>query len=344
MYDTRYDPRTDREYLVDDAEQERATQPRTEQAFQCSQCDETLTMDVALNHFAYKHPNIIFRPEQSRTIPDTPYANAVLGYSASQRCNVANPGGLPCSRRKGHEGAHDEKSYGPPHTEQPASAAGSECGFDEAWIGKCKQIGNPRCPKHEGRACTSCGADATRNCPETGQFVCGADLCDECEHAMFPDGTNGGIGFNAQSLPEGMKSHCRKAEQKFQPWYMRGEKQSPAPAAQETGEWRVAHDGPSRPMIETPDGRLLSLSQFQHGRWESYDQEEQDCAQIIRDHNEHQSLSAERERLQAALQRIADYPSGYKFSGPVSDGNPVGRDREQMIHIARAALNGQGKE
>lgn len=47
-------------------------------------------------------------------MPDTdPLTSAVLGYSASQRCNVANPGGQPCSRRKGHAGSHDLQSYGP---------------------------------------------------------------------------------------------------------------------------------------------------------------------------------------------------------------------------------------
>jgi hypothetical protein len=31
-----------------------------------------------------------------------------------------------------------------------------------------------------------------------------------------------GIGFNAQPPPSGMKTHCRKSEQKFTPWYARG--------------------------------------------------------------------------------------------------------------------------
>ena len=48
-------------------------------------------------------------------------------------------------------------------------------------------------------------------------------------------------------------------------------------------EWRVVHDGPSRPMIEA-DGRLLSLSQFEDGRWVSYEREESDMAQIVTDH------------------------------------------------------------
>ena len=70
--------------------------------------------------------------------------------------------------------------------------------------------------------CVSCGEPATHDCHQTGQFVCGAPLCDKCEHALFPDGTNGGIGFDAQPLPEGMTNrHCRKDAQQHTPWYAR---------------------------------------------------------------------------------------------------------------------------
>lgn len=93
------------------------------------------------------------------------------------------------------------------------------CNFDIAWVGKCRE--SVPCVKHAGRKCSSCHAAATRECGETGQFVCGADLCDDCEHAIFPDGTNGGIGFNAQVLPTGTRRHCKKTEQRHQPWYAR---------------------------------------------------------------------------------------------------------------------------
>lgn len=43
----------------------------------------------------------------------------------------------------------------------------------------------------------------------------------------------------------------------------------------------VVHDGPSRPMIQTPKGRLLSISEFRDGRWGSYDDEEKDCNTIV---------------------------------------------------------------
>jgi hypothetical protein len=57
------------------------------------------------------------------------------------------------------------------------------------------------------------------------------------------------------------------------------------PAPDAGGGWRVVYDGPSRPMIETPDGRLLSLSQFERGRWISYEQEDVDITQIVAEHN-----------------------------------------------------------
>jgi hypothetical protein len=98
-----------------------------------------------------------------------------------------------------------------------AFAARDWCGFLEAWIGRCR---NPKpCAKHANEKCASCGSPATGNCSQTGQFVCGAPLCGECEHAIFPSGDNGGVGFNQSPLPEGMKRHCKKSEQKHKPWY-----------------------------------------------------------------------------------------------------------------------------
>jgi len=99
----------------------------------------------------------------------------------------------------------------------------AKCKWTKAWVGRCNQPtvdGSEFCAEHQ-KACSSCGAPATHDCDETGQFVCGAPICGECEHTTAPDGTNGGVGFNRQKLPEGMKSHCKKTEQRFQPWYAR---------------------------------------------------------------------------------------------------------------------------
>lgn len=96
-----------------------------------------------------------------------------------------------------------------------------QCGFGIAWVGPCDN--EKPCEKHRDLKCDSCGQPATHQCDQTGQFVCGVNLCDWCEHLIFPDGTNGGVGFNAQQLPLGFeKRHVRKCDQKFKVWYLRG--------------------------------------------------------------------------------------------------------------------------
>lgn len=96
------------------------------------------------------------------------------------------------------------------------------CEYGIAWVGKCKLDGEPFCTKHAPEKCSSCGEQATHECDETGQFVCGSPLCAKCEHTLHEDGTNGGIGFyQTAPLPPGMKQHCRKGEQKATPWWER---------------------------------------------------------------------------------------------------------------------------
>ena len=100
----------------------------------------------------------------------------------------------------------------------------TQCKYNLAWIGQCKEEAteNGMCLTHAEKKCTSCKAPATHECDSTGQFVCGAPLCNDCAHTIRSDGTNGNIGFyETCPLPEGMKEHCRKTEQVFQPWYMR---------------------------------------------------------------------------------------------------------------------------
>lgn len=73
------------------------------------------------------------------------------------------------------------------------------CNFMRAWVGPCDK---PKpCPDHAKWVCCSCGSPATHDCAETSVFVCDYPLCDDCEHAIAPDGTNGG-NFD----------HCRKAD------------------------------------------------------------------------------------------------------------------------------------
>lgn len=99
---------------------------------------------------------------------------------------------------------------------------GSLCIWQKAWIGRCNNPAteNGRCVEHQ-IACCSCGSPATHDCPETGQFVCGAPLCDDCEHTTFEDGSNGGVGFNSRPCPDGMQRHVRMVDQRFSPWCAR---------------------------------------------------------------------------------------------------------------------------
>lgn len=45
--------------------------------------------------------------------------------------------------------------------------------------------------------------------------------------------------------------------------------------------FKVVYDGPSRPMIETPTGRLLSINEFYNGQWISGEREVKDCETIV---------------------------------------------------------------
>ena len=98
------------------------------------------------------------------------------------------------------------------------------CKYVIPWVGKCGEKcaeGLDRCERHQEK-CVSCGNPSTHGCDETGQFVCGGPLCDDCEHTIAEDGTNGGVGFYRTSpLPDGYKIHCKKGTQVYTPWYTR---------------------------------------------------------------------------------------------------------------------------
>jgi len=99
-----------------------------------------------------------------------------------------------------------------------------KCKFDLGWSGKCKSDaikGKEYCEEHLEVKCKSCGIQATHLCGETGQFVCGAPLCDDCTHNVSPRGDNGGIGFGYPKLPDDWKEHCKKSDQKYAPWYVK---------------------------------------------------------------------------------------------------------------------------
>lgn len=80
-----------------------------------------------------------------------------------------------------------------------ADATFTECSFVEAWRGPCRAPSdNGRCSKHGHLVCASCKAPATHDCDYTGQFVCGAPLCDGCIWSTDPDpDRNRGLLFMA---------------------------------------------------------------------------------------------------------------------------------------------------
>jgi hypothetical protein len=90
------------------------------------------------------------------------------------------------------------------------------CKFSRAWIGECDKEADESgfCREHGKEKCCVCGTQATRTCSETMALVCGAPLCDDCEH------TTQSNGYNSQGeLPKGLHAHCRKGEQVFIPWF-----------------------------------------------------------------------------------------------------------------------------
>lgn len=84
------------------------------------------------------------------------------------------------------------------------------CKYTKAYIGRCENEaieGEDYCEEHLDLECSSCGEQATHECTETFGLVCGAPLCDDCEHKIFEDGTNGA-----------RYSHVKKEEQVHEHW------------------------------------------------------------------------------------------------------------------------------
>ena len=87
-----------------------------------------------------------------------------------------------------------------------------KCKFNKAWSGPCNiETGDAilYCKEHIDLKCCVCGNPATHDCAETGGFVCGAPLCDGCEHKLDKEGTNGIMCSGG---------HCKKGEQEYHNW------------------------------------------------------------------------------------------------------------------------------
>ena len=68
-----------------------------------------------------------------------------------------------------------------------------QCEFDMGYAGRCKGDSSPYskyCKTHKDMKCVSCGEQATHQCSETFQFVCGSPLCDNCSHSPVNYGPN----------------------------------------------------------------------------------------------------------------------------------------------------------
>lgn len=92
------------------------------------------------------------------------------------------------------------------------------CLFIESWRGRCNAAvtENGRCTTHASMMCVVCGAPATHDCDHTGQFVCGAPLCDNCEGHTDVNKPAGSWGFmnhshshRAKATPQGAAEHGR---------------------------------------------------------------------------------------------------------------------------------------
>ncbi len=73
-----------------------------------------------------------------------------------------------------------------------------QCKFDIAWVGRCNADADESglCEKHRGVKCSSCkDGQATSECCHTGQFVCGAPLCDNCTGWVDTSKASGSWGF-----------------------------------------------------------------------------------------------------------------------------------------------------
>jgi hypothetical protein len=96
----------------------------------------------------------------------------------------------------------------------------NKCKFNKAWVGPCdKEADGDYCEEHAKIKCCSCGTQATKECSETSQFVCGFPLCNDCEHTICENGCNSGA-----PLPDGLKGHCKKDDQVYKMWLMRKDK------------------------------------------------------------------------------------------------------------------------
>jgi len=77
-----------------------------------------------------------------------------------------------------------KKPIEPPSDQRTVQQEDGKCIFIKAFIGKCNEhaVHGEYCKEHSELKCCVCGLKAARDCPETLGLVCGAPLCDNCDH------------------------------------------------------------------------------------------------------------------------------------------------------------------
>jgi len=79
------------------------------------------------------------------------------------------------------------------------------CPYVPAYSNRCNRLKGESgfCSQHTGIKCCVCGKQATNECNETGQFVCGARLCDDCEgyREKGPSGAWGLLNHDHREKP-----------------------------------------------------------------------------------------------------------------------------------------------
>lgn len=71
------------------------------------------------------------------------------------------------------------------------------CRYYPAYSGRCGALAGESgfCARHVGKTCCVCGDQAVSECNHTGQFICGAPLCADCEGWVDTTKAGGSWGF-----------------------------------------------------------------------------------------------------------------------------------------------------
>ena len=70
------------------------------------------------------------------------------------------------------------------------------CTYQPAYSSRCGRLSAKGvCDAHSGRECAVCGDESTHQCSYAGQFVCGQELCVNCEGWNDDTKSSGNWGF-----------------------------------------------------------------------------------------------------------------------------------------------------